>query len=220
MSGARGLLRDLIERRLWPVAVLLLVAAVAVPIYLGRSSAQDGAVAPLATAQPDATASKAAVSIETQAELDRRGAVRNPFKQLHVHKAATKSIPSAAATSSPATDPTAAPGGSTGSGSDGSVPPLTSGGSGGAGTGTGTGTATTPATDPFDTHHLTLRFGHADAAALKTYRDVARLSPLPTAENPFFVYTGVLKDGKTAVFLLSSDAVASGDGKCQPSAAT
>jgi hypothetical protein len=67
MSGARGLLRELIERRLWPVAVLLLVAAVAVPMYLGRSTAQDAAVAPVATAQPDATASKAAVSIEAQA---------------------------------------------------------------------------------------------------------------------------------------------------------
>ena len=65
-----------------------------------------------------------------------------------------------------------------------------------------------------------MRFGHADAGGLKTYRDVARLSPLPNAENPFFVYTGVLKDGETAVFLLSSDVVASGDGHCKPSAAS
>ena len=38
MNAVRGLLRDIVERKLWPVAVLLLVAAVAVPIYLGRSS--------------------------------------------------------------------------------------------------------------------------------------------------------------------------------------
>jgi hypothetical protein len=218
MSGARGLLRELIERRLWPVAVLLLVAAVAVPMYLGRSTAEDAAVAPVVTAQPDATASKAAVSIEAQAELDRRGGVRNPFKQLHVPKAATPSTTTGATTSTPAAGTTTT-GGSTGSGSGGAVPPVTSGGTGGTGTGTGTGTAT-PSADPLDTHHLTLRFGRTDAAGLKAYRDVARLSPLPNAENPFFVYTGVLKDGKTAVFLLSSDVVASGDGHCRPSAAS
>ena len=76
---------------------------------------------------------------------------------------------------------------------------------------------TTPAGDPLDVYHLSLRFGRAEATQLKTYHDVARLSPLPTADNPFFVYTGVLKDGKTAVFLLSSDATATGDGHCRPS---
>ena len=91
------------------------------------------------------------------------------------------------------------------------MPPLGSGGS-------GTPTPPKPAGDPLDTYHLSLRFGHADAATLKSYPDVARLSPLPTADNPFFVYIGVLKDGKTAVFLLSSDATATGDGHCRPSA--
>ncbi|MGZ8633179.1 MAG: hypothetical protein ACXWZZ_04890, partial [Solirubrobacteraceae bacterium] len=72
------------------------------------------------------------------------------------------------------------------------------------------------ATDPLDVYHLTLRFG--EAGHLKTLKDIARLAPLPTADNPFFVFTGVLEDGKTAVFLLSSDATATGDGHCKPSA--
>ncbi|MGZ4239707.1 MAG: hypothetical protein ACXVWT_27110, partial [Solirubrobacteraceae bacterium] len=155
--------------------------------------------------------SKAAVTLEDAAADDQRpGAVHNPFKQLHMPKSTAKPT----ATPAPSTTTTPSSGGS--------VPPVSSGGSGGSG-GTGTTTPTTPTTpkppgDPLDTYHLTLRFGHADAATLKTYPDVARLSPLPTADNPFFVYTGVLKDGKTAVFLLSSDAKATGDGHCRPSA--
>jgi hypothetical protein len=215
MSAVRGLLRDLVERKLWPIAVLLLAAAIAVPVYLGRSSG-DEVEAPLpATGQRADTGktSKAAVSIEDPASDDKRpGGVRNPFKQLHVPKKATTS-------NTPAPDASAdQPSGSSG-GSDGSEPPLSPGGTGGTGgSGDGGGSKPKPAAgDPLDVYHLSLRFGRAESSQLKTYHDVARLSPLPTADNPFFVYTGVLKDGKTAVFLLSSDAKATGDGHCRPS---
>jgi hypothetical protein len=214
MKAVRGLLRDLIERRLWPVAVLLLAGAVAVPVYLGRPSSDDGAAPPVTQQADIGKVSKAAVSLEDPAAGDdRRGSVRNPFKQLHVPKPTT---PSTGATK-PAADANKPASGS-GSG-DGSTPPLGGSGSGGSGSGGSTGSGGGSSdTDPLDTYHLTLRFGHADAEHLKTYDDVARLSPLPTADNPFFVYTGVLKDGKTAVFLLSSDATATGDGHCKPSA--
>jgi hypothetical protein len=216
MKAVRGLLRDLIERRLWPVAVLLLAAAVAVPVYLGRSSAEDAATPPATQHADLAKGSKAAVSLEDAATADdRRGSVRNPFKQLHVPKAATPGTGDATPTSDAAAKPTT-PSSGNGSG-DGSTPPSTGGGSDGSGGSKGSGGGSSN-TDPLDTYHLTLRFGHADAEQLKTYDDVARLSPLPTADNPFFVYTGVLNDGKTAVFLLSSDATATGDGHCKPSA--
>jgi hypothetical protein len=210
MSAVRGLLRDLVERKLWPVALLLVIAAVAVPVYISRSSSDDpGAPLPATNLQADAgKTSKAAVSIEDQASDDGRpGGVRNPFKQLHVAKK-----PSTSTAPAPAADPPATSGGSGGSGGDGSQPPLDPGGSGGS-----PSPAPKPAGDPLDVYHLSLRFGRAEAAHLTTYHDVARLSPLPTADNPFFVYTGVLKDGKTAVFLLSSDATATGDGHCRPS---
>jgi hypothetical protein len=208
MNAVRSLLRDLVERRLWPVALLLVIAAVAVPVYLGRSSS-DEAQAPVPVPAPSTAgkASRAAVTLdEAPAESTGRGDVRNPFKQQHVPKVAT-----------PAT------GG--GSGSEDKAP-AQSGGSGGStpsGTGGSDGADTTKpkadsATDPLDRYHLTLRVGKA--GNLKTLKDVARLSGLPSAENPFFVFTGVLKDGKTAVFLLSSDAEATGDGKCRPSAKT
>jgi hypothetical protein len=213
VSAVRGVLRDLVERKLWPIAVLLLAAAVAVPMYLGRASA-DEAPLPATNLQASAgKASKAAVKVDDDAtgEDDRPGGVRNPFKQLHVPKKAAQ--PAAApAAKTPAADK---PAGSGSGGSDGSQPPLAPGGTGGSGDG-GSKPKSSPG-DPLDVYHLSLRFGRAESTQLKTYHDVARLSPLPTADNPFFVYTGVLKDGKTAVFLLSSDATATGDGHCRPS---
>ena len=68
---------------------------------------------------------------------------------------------------------------------------------------------------PLPNYVADLRFGQADS--MKTLRDVARLTPLPSASNPFFVFLGVKEDGKTLVFLVSSDAKATGDGTCKPS---
>jgi hypothetical protein len=214
VSALRGVLRDLVERKLWPIAVLLLAAAVAVPVYLGRTSPAEPTL-PAASLQADAgKVSKAAVKVEDgPAGDDRPGAVRNPFKQQHLPK--KPAAPAAAPTDTPAADQPAGSGSGGSGGSDGSQPSPSSGGTGGSDN--GSSKPTTPAGDPLDIYHLSLRFGRAESTQLKTYHDVARLSPLPTADNPFFVYTGVLKDGKTAVFLLSSDATATGDGHCRPS---
>ena len=215
MNAVRGLLRDLVERKLWPVAVLLLVAARR-RSRLPRPHVHRRRRRPAAASRPQADAgktSKAAVSIEDAAADDERpGGVRNPFKQLHVPKR-----PSTRARAKPAARPPTRRSSSGGSGATARSRRSDPGGSGGSG-GSGDAQAQAAAGDPLDVYHLSLRFGRAEATQLKTYHDVARLSPLPTADNPFFVYTGVLKDGKTAVFLLSSDATATGDGHCRPSA--
>lgn len=214
MNAVRGLLRDLVERKLWPVAVLLLAAAIAVPVYLGRSSGDGAGDSPSVVADQSAggKVSRAAVKLDPSTNADSIGGVRNPFKQQHV--------PKSDSSSGDATTPSgggSTPGSGSGSGSgsgDGSQPPLSPTGSGG-----GSGTdkpASKPETDSLDLYHLTVRVGRADGT-LKTLKDVARLSPLPSVDDPFMVYTGVLADGKTAVFLLSSDAKATGDGHCKPS---
>ena len=52
---------------------------------------------------------------------------------------------------------------------------------------------------------------------MRSYTNVARLTPLPSSDNPFFVYLGLADDGKSAIFLVDGTAEVSGDGKCQPS---
>jgi hypothetical protein len=63
-------------------------------------------------------------------------------------------------------------------------------------------------------HELTVRFG--DSAAGSARRSLKRLQPLPSAENPVLIYLGVLRDGKTAVFLVDHGVTAVGDGDCKP----
>jgi hypothetical protein len=65
---------------------------------------------------------------------------------------------------------------------------------------------------------VSLRFGEA-TGRLKSLDDVARLTPLPSIERPFFVFLGVLSDHKTAVFLVDGTATPTGDGTCKPSKA-
>jgi hypothetical protein len=211
MNLVRNILRDLVERRLWPVALLLAVAAVAVPVYLGRSS-DDGATdaaPPAATAHAGPKASKAAVSLdESTDESDGVGDVSNPFKQKHVpkaEKADTGTTDTGAAT--PSSDSTS---------SGGSTP------SGGGSDDTGGTTPAAPTDDTtkkpaVDVTHVSLHLG--PVGEVKTFKDIARLSALPSVGNPLFVFTGVLKDGKTAV-LLPSSTVQIGeesDVSCKPS---
>jgi hypothetical protein len=210
MNAVRGVLRDLVERRLWPVALLLVVAAVAVPVYLGRSSddATDDTPLPGVTAQTSAKASKAAVTLDESAdESDGIGKARNPFKQKHLPKAEKADTSTGSGAASPSSDATS---------SGGATP------SGGGSDSTGGTTPTTPTDDAttktdVDVSHVSLHLG--PVGALVTYKDVARLSALPSAGNPLFVFTGVLKDGKTAVLLPSSTVQLSeeSDVECKPS---
>jgi hypothetical protein len=214
MNALRTVVRDLVERRLWPVALLLVLAVVAVPVYLGRSSSDTGTTDAPQTASTAAKASKAAVTLEDTAgdAGDVAGDVTNPFKQQHVPKAAK------ADTSTPSGSSDTTPSG-------GGAPSGDSTPSGDTGSGdTGGSTDTTPKSDKPkvdpNVSHVTLRLGAV--GQLKTYKDVARLSPLPSATSPYFVFTGVLKDGKTAVLLPSSNVKISpeSDVPCKPSNTT
>jgi hypothetical protein len=246
MPFLRNILKDLVDKRLWPVALLLVGALVAVPMALGRSAGDTPAPAPApiadaatGSAAAGGTVSKAAVSLETESS-DRRhldGKVRDPFSAPKV-ATTRRAAPKAATTAAPAPAPAATS----------PSPSATTSGSGSGGTGTtapSTGTApssgstpskprtttpkpkTTPtapkADDAADTYHVSLRIGvvKADGTAdLKTHRDVARLSPLPSVTDPFFVYLGVIETATThekrAVFLVSSDATPNGEGACHP----
>ena len=64
-----------------------------------------------------------------------------------------------------------------------------------------------------------MRFGPSDADQ-PPRKDVKRLQALPSSDEPVLIYLGVLKDHKTAVFMVDSGVVAQGDGTCQPSRTT
>jgi hypothetical protein len=212
MSVLKNIWADLRDKKLWPVAVALVLALVAVPILLGGGSSAPPASSAAVPQDASTAATKAAVvAVDDRATadtepIDRKGKVVDPFRQHHQVKTNT----------TPATSPT---GPTTPTGSSGGTPSTDT-----APAKTDT-TSTTPAkTDPApttkapstDTYTVDLKFGEAGTG--KNFKNVPRLTPLPDADNPFFVFMGVSDDGKSAVFLISNDSVPSGDGTCTPSA--
>ncbi|HSD78391.1 MAG TPA: hypothetical protein VLA98_13350 [Solirubrobacteraceae bacterium] len=210
MQFLRNVWTDLREKRLWPVALGLIALLAAVPVFLGGGGSSTPAPAP----KPANAAPRAAVPAADVAAPDgvvvvgdttpqpraRGGRLHNPFRQ-----------PKPPAP--PKADTTAPSGGQSTSSSS---PPPSGGTSGDATTTPATPAPAQPEADPYDIYRVDLKFGRADRR-LAWIRDIARLTPLPSAKNPFFVFLGVLKDGERAVFLIPSDVQATGDGKCRPS---
>jgi hypothetical protein len=235
MKFIRATIRDLIQRRLWPVALVLAIALAAVPVVLGRGGDDSASIVtpPTPSTTADAgTAQKAEVTLDTSVpdKRDRPGRVRNPFKgpsststtatsptdaaALAASSSRDASAPAPASSSpapSPTSDATPAPAPSTTRTPSTSTKPKTT---------TKPKTPTTPkADDATDTYHVSLRIG-VDGTDPKTIRDVARLSPLPSVTDPFFVFLGVIETKTThekrAVFIVSSDATPVGEGACHP----
>ncbi|HEX7297687.1 MAG TPA: hypothetical protein VF257_01690 [Solirubrobacteraceae bacterium] len=206
MTIFKKLLGDFADKRVWPIALVLVAGLVAVPLMLGRGSSPEPVAAVPATAgTPTTPTSRAAITLDESADESHggAGAARDPFKGPKVVKAATTDAAKQTAS---------------GGGGGASTPPAgSSGGTTGGGTSGGTGnTGSSGGLDP-ELSHVTLRLGKV--GELTTYKDVARLSALPSAGNPQFVFTGVLKDGKTAVLLPSSLIQLSpeSDVSCKPS---
>jgi hypothetical protein len=205
VSFLRNLLADLVEKRLWPVAVVLAGALVAVPLLLGGSDAGSDPAAVTATPGGAAKATQIRVSEETDvASIAPTGSKHNPFTQPKVKKAATTPEPTPTE-AAPATDST---GGTTPSAPTTTTPSTT------------TPTPDTSGEEKKDTKVLEvdLRFGEPGKTKQKRYDDIARLSALPSANEPIVIFLGIKKDKKTAAFLISSDATATGDGVCKPEA--
>jgi hypothetical protein len=224
MTLLRNVLTDLVDKKLWPVAVALLVALVAVPLVLAGGGADEQplpAVSPVAEGGP-------AVAVTPAEGANGPGVPRGSNDPFRARPGCDDDAEQAAATPAASGGTVAGAmgkGGTTGSagGADSlpvAIPGLDDVGVvpvGDATGGSGSGSGSTKPSDDKDSWHVDLRFGKNGSVASKN--DVPRLSPLPSTEDPFFVFLGVAADGKTALFLVSSDAEATGDGKCVPSPA-
>lgn len=204
MSQLRDLFSDLVEKRLWPLALLLVGGLVAVPFVLAKSAPSGSTTPPppAAVAAP-ATASAPGEPVVSVAQgatpsAPLHGRAKDPFKQQYV-QAQPNTTSTASTTTTSGTTTT----------------PSSSGTSGGSGS-TGGGTAPQPKPTLYAIVHLTVAFGKA-GTDLRTFHDVARLSALPSSRNPVAIFLGMRKDLATAVFMLSTDVHAQGDGRCTPS---
>jgi hypothetical protein len=213
MRAVRGLVGELVERRLWPLALLLVLALVAVPLLLAKSPAQSAddagpaLEAPLASsaaapepAPPEETVVSVAQDGGPRAPL--RGHAKNPFRQQHVQDEDGAQV-ATAATSEPS-------GGEGSDASDGGQ------GSGGGGDASGGAQPSEPSQPSYVYTSIDVRFGHT-GAPLQKLEDVRRLTPLPRTSHPVVIFLGMRHDRETAVFMLSTDVKVQGLGRCVPS---
>lgn len=232
MTLLRAIRDDLVEKRLWPVALILVAALVALPVLVSRGAEPTAAPLPdpgLAASPVQGTAATPVQLVENGPTQRPTGPFKDPFRGS-------------------ASDPEGAPGST-------AVPlnvattvtpdPAPSGGSApttstSAGSGTSTETpvfsdpgyvpatevpdgpnsspapAPTPAADgSYEAgYRVDLRWGPtSDPHAV---RDHPRLGRLMVGETAHVVFLGVRADGKTAVFMIVSGASAAGDGRCRP----
>ncbi len=217
MTLLRNIFSDLVEKRLWPLAVVLIAALFVAPGVLSKPATTESNSSDVLAAAPGSAAARAAAVPAAQVTLDTtvpgmlrdRGPIaNNPFKQQFVPKL---NGPTGQLVT-------------TGSG-DASKPATDTGGAGGGGSSTTT-TTKKPSTSKGGKKHSTaksvsvsLRFG--ESGNLGSLPSIAPYTPLPSQNEPFFVFLGVRADKPTvAVFLVSSDAKATGDGACKPDATT
>ena len=219
MSVLKDTWGQLVRRRLWPVALLLLGALVAVPILLSEDS-QPAPAAPTAAGAKAQTAAAAnadpIVALASAEEARRRrvlGARKDPFEPAPMKPRKPISTPDATSITldSPVPEDTGAGAGS-GTGGSGSTPSLD-----------------LPVPDPeatpeapkptYPLYTLTVRFGLSENITLPRSK-VERLEALPDSDAPVLVYIGVLEGGKVAVFMVDHDTTAQGDGSCKPDPAT
>jgi hypothetical protein len=210
MTFVRNLLRDLVEKRLWPVALALVVVIAAVPVLLGGGGSSTPPAAPVSpsssTASPTATSAGLLTAGDTTpARRSRGGKLHNPFDWPKPADQSSTTTTGSGVSSAGGSSASPVPSGSGSSGSTGSaVTPTPS-------------RPTTPSTTTsYFSYAITMRFG--ETGDQKRIKDMARLSVLPSKKNPLFVFLGVREDGRTAAFLMPSRVDAIGDGKCYPSA--
>jgi hypothetical protein len=204
MSFVRNLYADLIEKRLWPVAVALLVALVAIPVLVakpaGESTSAGTPPADTALLGADSAAligeTKSVVSLGSDGGFRKhiaRLARKDPFIQQEKDKPSKVSE-----------NATVEAGGSTGSGT--TIPTETP------------GSTTTPSggEQPVKLYEwvASVKFGKIDQTKQET---VSPAEFMPSENNPVLLFLGADESGKNALFLVSSEATSRGDGSCVPS---
>jgi hypothetical protein len=204
--------RQLVRRRLWPVAVLLVAALVAVPVVLAKPATPAAPAAPASTTAAAAVATPAQSYVKLASDdkpAKRRrvlGVEKDPFEPAPLpkpkhHKHAKKTAAKASATATPAASSDSGKAAGTGGASPvgGAVPVPT---------------AVPAPVKRVPANSVEVRFGKTDAAL--TASTLTRLQTLPSAYSPLIVFMGFREDGKVAEFMLSGNATAEGDGTCSP----
>jgi hypothetical protein len=220
MSIFKATWQDLKSRKLLPLAAVLLVAIVAVPIVLSNSSSTPAPTATGGTPAGPADGLPAVSETTVRSNASPRGHARDPFASASGGGSATKTT-----TTTTSTTTTPSGGGSTGTtpsstttptggGTSPSTPSSSNGGSSGTTTPTPAPKTTTPGLSSQQSYNVSLAITNTKGGVDTV--DPLRLAPLPSANQPVLVELGVLKGGSRVVFAVQPGTVVSGPGSCVP----
>ena len=232
MSFLTNMIKELRERKLWPIAIVLVIALVAVPLLLSKKAPTNLVTQPTGGLPYSTGTALPAISVQTkQSDSKLAGRGRNPFTPQNAAAAATTAT-TATTTAAPSTPTTVTAGTGASTGSSGS-PTVSSGGGASGGTPVTTPPATTPAPTTTPTtptkpappapNGLTAKQSYQVSLAittqgggLNTIDPLERLSVLPSPQQPLLVELGVLHDTHRVLFAVEPGAAVSGPGKCTP----
>jgi hypothetical protein len=219
---------DLREKRLWPVAVLLIVGLVAVPVLLAKPGPDEsGAGSAETTAAAAAKKPKSSlVKLVEDATVEESSSLklfdpRDPFAAKGVkslESLSSSDIVSAADALTSASEEESSGGGSS-EGGAGAEP--ASGGGGSSGGDTPPATAPGSGDDGGGTHVvkysyvIDVTFWANGRSREKT--GMKKLAMLPNEASPLLIFLGADAGGSNAVFLVDSSLEADGEGACTPS---
>jgi hypothetical protein len=205
MNAVTSIWRQLVRRRLWPVAVLLIAAMAAVPVLLAKDPQPVAAPldpTPAVSANTDDTIADPVVAkVDVTTDRGRRrvlGARKDPFRPVPVKKPKKAKVANA-------TPDVPAP----------TTTTNTNGNGGGSPTSGGGPVAPTVKPKVYAAGTLVIRFGDAEADKLPK-RVLGKLKPLPDDVTPLLVYMGLTSHGKKAKFLVDDSLQVTGDGTCKP----
>ncbi len=227
MNVPRNMLKELVERKLWPIALVLIIALVAVPVLLTKKAPTDIVTPPSGPLPYSSGTTLPAISVQTtpgNSKLPGKG--RNPFTPQEAAKTTTTTavVPTTTTTASAGTGTaTVSAGGSSssvGGSSQGSAP---------ASPAPAPVTSTTPSapapkapTTPASTGLTATQSYHVSLAittsggGINTIDPLERLSILPSKQQPMLVELGVLQGAHSVLFAVEPGTVVSGSGTCTP----
>jgi hypothetical protein len=208
---------DLREKRLWPVAVGLLAAIVAVPAILFKPASD--AAPPAATAPHTGGAGTLpVVAVDSGPTVGSRLEAfneKNPFKPMKdLAESSTADQGSGSGSGGSGSGGSSSGGSDAGLGSSSGGDSSSGGGSpsGGSGGSTGGTPSTTPTVQWF---HYVADFSFGEPGSPKKFKSPATFTLLPDEANPSITFMGVADDHKSAVFFISDPAFeAGGEGDC------
>jgi hypothetical protein len=215
---------DLREKRLAPVAVVLLLGLVAVPVLLAKPAEDPG---PAPVVAPPKKADREALAALTKVKLgeDATGkgstlGVFDPDNPFNPPKGAIKKQDVGGSGTGPgdggsAGSPGSPAGGDTGGG-------VTIGGDVNIGPGLpvpgGTPGEPTPGTETKTTvYKYVVDLTFTANGRTRRIKGMEKLDMLPNDSSPLLIFMGVTANGGDAVFLVDSTLEAAGEGRCKPS---